>query len=216
MIKAVFFDNDGVLVDTEKHFCATNQEVFKQHGLDYSEADYVHYALGAGGGTDNFLRSNGFTPDQILEIRSKRNELFLQKISAENSAIAGAKELLITLKEKNIIIGVVTTSYRSMFDIMHQNTGFFPYFDFFITRDDCHRPKPDPEGYLLALKQAGVQLDEAIVVEDSARGITAAKAAGIRCIAVKSKYGDQCDLSAADQFVTSIPELSKIIFAKNK
>lgn len=216
MIKAVFFDNDGVLVDTEKHFCATNQEVFKQYGLDYSEEDYVHYALGAGGGTDNFLKSNGFSPAEILEIRSKRNELFLKKISAENSAIDGAKELLTELKQKGIIIGVVTTSYGAMFDIMHQNTGFFKYFDFFITRDDCQQHKPHPEGYLLALEKAGVRPDEAIVVEDSARGITAAKAAGLHCIAVKSKYGDQCDLSAADQFVTSIPELSKIIFAKKK
>src|SRR5207302_10843387 len=100
-------------------------------------------------------------------------------------SVAGAAEVLGALHGK-YRMGVVTTSTRDHFDLVHRSTGFTRYFDFVITSEDVTRLKPDPEPYLVAIRRSGLAPHECIAVEDSERGLTAAHAAGIACVVVPS------------------------------
>jgi HAD superfamily hydrolase (TIGR01509 family) len=86
-------------------------------------------------------------------------------------------------------MGIVTSSRSDHFALIHQRTGFLPYFRFVLTAGDYSRSKPDPDPYLRAIERSGVERDECLVIEDSERGLIAATAAGIRCIIVPNERG---------------------------
>ena len=84
-------------------------------------------------------------------------------------------------------MGIVTSSRRDHFEIIHRGTGLLPYFDFVVTADDCPRTKPCPDPYLRAIEASGVDPAAGVAVEDSERGLEAATAAGLRCVIVPSR-----------------------------
>ena len=84
-------------------------------------------------------------------------------------------------------MGIVTSSRRDHFEIIHRGTGLLPYFDFVVTADDCPRTKPCPDPYLRAIEASRVDPASGVAVEDSARGLEAATAAGLRCVIVPSR-----------------------------
>jgi HAD superfamily hydrolase (TIGR01509 family) len=84
-------------------------------------------------------------------------------------------------------MGVVTSSRKDHFDLIHARTGLLKYFDFALTADDVDRVKPDPELYRLGVARIGSGADRCVAIEDSERGLTAALEAGVRCIAVPSR-----------------------------
>ena len=94
------------------------------------------------------------------------------------------------------------------FDIIHQASGLLQYFDFVLAREDYGKSKPDPEPYLAAVARSGVAPERCVAVEDSARGLTAAKAAGIACIMVPTDFTRALDFSAADKVLGSVQEVA--------
>ena len=95
----------------------------------------------------------------------------------------GVEDTLRHLQGK-AIMGVVTSCRKEHFEIIHSGTGLLHFFDFVLTRDNYKKSKPNPEPYLTALSQTGLEPQDCIVVEDTERGLAAAKAAGIRCLVV--------------------------------
>jgi HAD superfamily hydrolase (TIGR01509 family) len=88
-------------------------------------------------------------------------------------------------------MGIVTSSRRDHFEIIHSRTGILPYFHFCLTIEDYEKAKPDPEPYIKAIEKSGFKPDECLAVEDSERGLAAAVAAGLRCMVVpRSLTGD--------------------------
>ncbi|NIQ96969.1 MAG: HAD family hydrolase, partial [Desulfuromonadales bacterium] len=86
-------------------------------------------------------------------------------------------------------MAIVTSSLRHHFDIIHEKSGLLPFFDFVLTREDYKHSKPHPEPYLTALQQLGIAPHHALVVEDSERGLHAARRAEIPCVVVAEKAG---------------------------
>ncbi|GAB6097364.1 HAD family phosphatase [Desulfatiferula olefinivorans] len=190
MIKAILWDNDGVLVDTEKLFFRATRETLAEVGMDLSQEMFVEFSLVRGYGLAEYLTRGGLDAEGWETLRFRRNRRYAELLSgARNTLMDGTREALDALHGR-YIMGIVTSSRREHFEIIHQSTGILSYVDFVITSDDCEQTKPHPEPYLKGLARAGVAPDEAVAVEDSARGLVAANRAGLRCLMIPHALSD--------------------------
>ncbi|HEV7814256.1 MAG TPA: HAD family phosphatase [Janthinobacterium sp.] len=179
MIKGILWDNDGVLVDTERLFYAANRDLFLQHGIRLSEADFFNWFLKENCGAWHLLSAQGISEEQIALYRDERNRLYGAALAAEaNLGIARVAGLLQRCAAR-LAMGIVTSSTREHFDIIHGRLDLLRHFQFVVTNADYAQSKPHPEPYLLGLKKLGLAAGECLVVEDSPRGLQAAVAAGL-------------------------------------
>lgn len=209
MIKAIFWDNDGVLVDTERLYFQANQEVFASAGLALSERDYLQLFLRQDKGAWHLLEAQGVQPDEIQRLRDERNERYSQLLSREARVIDGVTDVLESLHGK-YLMGIVTSSRRDHFDVIHGRTDLLKYFDFVLTSGDFKRSKPHPDPYLMAIERSGLQPDECIAIEDSERGLEAATLAGIRCIVIPTALTRGCDFASAHRVVSSVTDVPEL------
>ena len=126
--------------------------------------------------------------------------------------IEGAAETL-ELLSKHYFMAVVTSAYREHFEAIHQRSGFLKYFEFVLANGDYKRSKPEPDPYLLALERSGFDASDCIVVEDSERGLRAAKAAGIDCWVIETPMTINSDFSLADKRFNSLVEVREALLS---
>ncbi len=183
VIRAILWDNDGVLVDTEHLYFQATQRVMASAGVELTEQLYVDHFLVEGRGAWHLLEDRGVSAEEIARLRDARNDLYGHLLREEPRAIPGVAETLQALRGR-YVMGVVTSSRKDHFDLIHEQTGLLQYFDFVLTAGDYPRTKPHPDPYLAAVARSGVDADACIAIEDSERGLEAATAAGVRCIVV--------------------------------
>lgn len=182
MLKAVFFDNDGVLVDTEPLYFAVTREVLAEVGTEVSEAQFIDLSLRQGRSIFDLVR--GRCDEGAIEaLRQRRNARYAAQLAAGVPPLDGIAEVLGAL-HRRARLAVVTSSNPEHFDVIHATSGLLPFFEFAVTNRDYARSKPHPDPYLAALARAGCRPDEAVAIEDSERGLAAARAAGVRCLVV--------------------------------
>lgn len=209
-IKAVFFDNDGILVDTEKLYFEATKRVFGKMGIELTVDMYVEYFLVNSQGTRHLAKAKGYNEEQISLLRKERNELYANMLSTDSQVIPGAADVVKELHGK-YNLGIVTSSRKDHFDIIHSRTDLLKYFDFTLTSDDYKNTKPDPEPYIKATEKSGYGKDECIVVEDSLRGLIAARKAGLKCCVIPTELTKFSDFSEADFILNDISELPGIL-----
>ena len=210
-VKAVFLDNDGVLVDTECLYFEANRVVYSRFGIELTEECYIENFLKNSKGAWHLFKEKGFTEERISQLREGRNRIYLKLLEEKAGAIDGAENVLKQLYGKKII-GVVTSSRKDHFEIIHKKTGFNKYFDFVLTSDDYEHTKPNPEPYIKAIEKSGMNKEECIAVEDSERGLRAALAAGIRCYVIPTHLTKNSDFTGAEKVLKNIDEIIPIIF----
>jgi len=206
MYRAILFDNDGILVDTERYYFQANRMVMREHGLDLSAEQYFQFFLKENRGMWHLMEARGFAPDNITRLRSSRNEHYASLLASEDISIPGAESVLAALAAR-FKIGVVTSSRRDHFSIIHERTGFAKYFDFVIAEGDYALSKPDPDPYRVAVQRSGFSAQECLAIEDSPRGLQAAKAANLACWVIPSELTRSGNFSTADRVLSSIGEL---------
>ena len=206
MIRTIFWDNDGVLVDTERLYFQTTKEVFAGIGIGLTREQYIEHVLVGGNGTWHMATEKGFSAAEVERLREERNDRYVDLLTREKLVIDGVREVLDSLYGR-YSMGIVTSSQRHPLEIIHRATGLMDYFDFVITANDCTRLKPDPEPYLTAVERSGTAKDECIIVEDSQRGLAAAMSAGIRCMVVPGELTRGSDFSGAYRVLGSIREI---------
>lgn len=210
MKKYILFDNDGVLVHTEPLYFKANiiaLEEFFNISLEFEE-----YMKIMSEGTTVWQKAlnKGFSQDKINNARNQRNLYYQNFLRTENILIPQVKEVLEKLSKK-YKMGIVTTSRRVDFEIIHKNLGIVDYMDFVLCEEDYNYAKPHPEPYLKGLEIFKANKDEAIVIEDSTRGLTAAYKAGIECVIVKNEFTRTQDFSKASYFIDNLKELETIL-----
>lgn len=210
MIKALFFDNDGVLVDTEKYFFKSTQQIMAKIGVDLSEEDFIKLTLIDNQGAWKYAREKNIPEEGINELRKERNLLYAGYLENETLIIPGVEKALKQLSKK-YKLGIVTSSKRNHFEIIHRSNRILHYFDFVLTIEDYLKSKPHPEPYLKALELSGCRREECVVVEDSERGLLAAYEAGIKCIIIPNPLTKNCDFSKAWKVLENIDQLVKIL-----
>jgi HAD superfamily hydrolase (TIGR01509 family) len=210
MKKYILFDNDGVLVHTEPLYFKANIQALKEF-FDV-ELEFEEYMKIMSEGTTVWQKAlnKGFSFAEVEIARNKRNEYYQNFLKTENILIDGVKDVLKELS-KDYKMGIVTTSRRVDFEIIHKNLGIVDFMDFVLCEEDYNFAKPHPEPYLKGLELFKANKQEAIVVEDSTRGLTAAHKAGIECVIVKNEFTLTQDFSKASYFIETLKELKTIL-----
>jgi HAD superfamily hydrolase (TIGR01509 family) len=208
--KYILFDNDGVLVHTEPLYFKANIKALKEF-FDIS-LEFEEYMKIMSEGTTVWQKAcdRGFSQKEIQIARNKRNGYYQEYLKSENILIDGVKEVLKELS-KNYKMAIITTSRRVDFEIIHKDLGIVDFMDFVLCEEDYEFAKPHPQPYLKGLEIFGAAKNEAIVVEDSKRGLTAAYRAGIECVIVKNDFTTTQDFSQATFFIESLKQLKTIL-----
>lgn len=206
MKKAIFWDNDGVLVNTEHLYYEASKQILLSVGINLTMDQYIEYFLKKSKGAWHLAANKGLSEAEINKLKADRNEIYGQLLSKQSNIIDGVKETLEYLNGR-YYMGIVTSSKRNHFDIIHQKTGLLPYFNFVIANEDYQKSKPDPEPYQLAIKQSGYKCEECIAIEDSERGLKSAKAAGISCFIIPNGLTTESDFSTADKILSNVREI---------
>jgi HAD superfamily hydrolase (TIGR01509 family) len=210
MIKTIFWDNDGVLVDTEKLYYRANKEIFAKMEIKLSEEIYIEFFLKKGFGTWHLAEAKGFTKEQIAAFHLERDALYSHLLSTEMRVIDGAEETLQKLNDR-FKMGIVTSSQKKHFEIIHNNTDLLKYFDIVVASGDYIKSKPAPDPYLKAVEISGFHNEECIAVEDSERGLKAALKAGICCYVIPTELTKSCDFTGAKKILRKISEISDVL-----
>ncbi|MBP1155449.1 MULTISPECIES: HAD family hydrolase [unclassified Paenibacillus] len=208
MIKAVVFDFDGLILDTETPEFESYQEMYLQEGCELT-LDIWGQCVGTG--------PEAFNPYDDLEMRMGRT---LDKAAArhrrkldyeEKMRLAdvrpGVRAYLQEAKDMGLRIGLASSSSRAWVTGYLERFGLLPWFECIRTSDDVTCVKPDPELYLKALKGLGVRPEEAVAFEDSPNGTLAAKRAGMRCVIVPNSVTAGLTFGEHDQRLNSMEQL---------
>ena len=208
MIRAVIFDFDGLILDTEAPEFQTWQEIYQVHGC---ELLLEVWATGLGTSAD------AFDPYTHLEaqlgrlidraaIRQQRRQRYLELLGAK-VVLPGVREYIAEAKRLGLQLGVASSSSRTWVVGHLSELGLSAYFDCIKCRDDVPRVKPDPALYQAVVEAFALQPHQAIALEDSPNGITAAKRAGLFCVAVPNPLTRHLSLAHADLLVSSLADL---------
>jgi len=204
--KAILFDNDGVLVDTERLYYQANREMFRAAGFELTPEIYQQFYLRQNCGAWHLAEQAGTDPEKFPAMREARNKSYSKLLAAEEILIPGVLEAVKTLSAR-YTVGVVTSSRRDHFNIIHRRTGLLPYFKFVVAEGDYANSKPSPEPYLAGIERSGAEAESCLAVEDTERGLAAAVGAGLKCWIIPSPLTSRQDFSAADAVLDSISDL---------
>jgi len=208
MFEAILFDNDGVLVDTEKrHVLACQEIVEEMFGFSYSLKDYQEYGYTNGTGTSGWLRDKEISEEEIARFQELRNVRYVEFLADRIEPMSGVWEVLKFLRERNIPRAVVTATPRPHLEFSHSQTGLLEEFRFAICNKEVPRSKPFPDGYLAAAEKLGIPPVKCLVLEDSPRGVAAGKVAGMTVWAIPSGQTKELDFSLADEVFESLDEV---------
>jgi len=210
MFKAILWDNDGVLVDTEKLYYWANKKLLARYQIELTEELFRDLYLTQSTGAWHLIPGINSQSLEISDLRNERNAMYIEMLQTEDFSIPGVEQALESLVDR-YAMAVVTSSLRKHFDIIHRHTNYLRFFDFVLTREDYNQSKPDPEPYLKALELLAIDPDEALVIEDSQRGIMAAKGAGLTCWAVPNRLSTHGDFSQADRVLSNIGEVARLL-----
>ena len=210
MVEAILWDNDGVLVDTERLYFKATQQALKLAGVDLSLDLYKDVSLRQGAGLFYLASERGYTDAQVAELRAKRDDIYTELLQAEPLLFPAVYETLSELHKK-YRMAIVTSSRRIHFDVMHEATKIEGFFEFVLAREDYLNSKPEPEPYLTAMQKPGLPAEKCVAIEDTERGLVAARDAGLRCIVIPHAFTQECKFEGAEAVLKSIAELPALL-----
>jgi len=210
MVEAILWDNDGVIVDTERLYFKATQQALKLAGVDLSLDLYKDVSLRQGAGLFYLAAERGYTNEQVVGLRAQRDDIYTELLRAEQLLFPEVYETLRELHKK-YRMAIVTSSHRIHFDVMHETTNIREFFEFVLAREDYVNSKPEPEPYLTAMQKLGLPAEKCVAIEDTERGLIAAKAAGLRCITIPHEFTQECRFEGAEAVLTNVTELSALL-----
>lgn len=207
MFDGIFWDNDGVLMETEHLYYQANAEALAGAGVQLSLDDFRRISLRRGESVLGLAAGQG---DNATELRRVRDEIYFRLLGEDARVIPGVRDTLERLHGR-LPMAIVTSCRRENFLQMHRGSQLLDYFDFILTREDYHASKPDPEPYLTACARAGLHPGRCLAIEDSERGVTAAARAGLAVAAIPGAMNRGGDFSAARWLLDGIRELPALL-----
>jgi len=203
--RAVIFDMDGLLLDTETLWHGAEVELFRRHGGDFTWDDKMAVMGTSFDQTAHYFSERlGASPAEGRALVAEMVEIMRESLTRQVEGRPGAIELVERLRGR-IPLALASNSGRLLVDTALATAKLTDVFDAVISSDDVAHGKPAPDIYLLACERLGVSPAEALALEDSPTGIAAAKAAGLACIGVPQFA--ETDVSAADRVIDSLEEL---------
>jgi HAD superfamily hydrolase (TIGR01509 family) len=208
VIRAIVFDFDGLILDTEEPIYQSWLEVYRAHG---EELPFERWIQIVGSTTAGFHPQHHLEerlgrplPQEVLERRiGRRTEMILA-----NPVLPGVLETIAAARQMGLKLGVASSSTADWVRGHLARLGMLDQFDCVRCRDDVAHAKPEPDLYVAVLECLGVAASDAIAIEDSPNGVAAAKRAGMLCVAIPNSITARLDLSQADLLLNSLAEVS--------
>lgn len=213
MITHLLFDHDGVLVDTENWYFEATREALTRLDVIVTFDDYKQHLVDGTSSWSGATRK-GTTEAEIAAARAWRDERYQYYLQREDIDIPGVADVLDELGQR-FQMAVITTSKRSDFELIHRERTLLDSMAFVLCREDYDRAKPHAEPYETGLRRFGVGPENAVVIEDSKRGLASAEAAGIRTIKVHNEFVAH-QQAASDYAIQSLQELPELLSRINK
>jgi beta-phosphoglucomutase family hydrolase len=203
---AVIFDMDGTLVATTEGDFLAWQKLFLQYGRHLSFADY--FPLLGRKSVDVVQHVLGLEGDEAQTAMHRKMEFF-EDVVREKGIVTmpNAEAFLQEIKGLNIPIALATSSRKMKMKLVMKESGLAKYFSVFVTGEEVVNGKPNPDIFLLAAERLNVHPSHCLVLEDAVSGVTAAKSAGMKCVAITSTH-QEVDLTEADLVIKDFSELS--------
>ena len=207
MIKALIFDFDGLILDTESPDYRSWQETYRAHGCSLPLAKWAGW-IGSTSAFDpyGYLEQQLGQPVDRAAVRAQRRARFAE-LMALQSLLPGVERTILEAKRLGLKLGVASSASGAWVLGYLGQLGIETQFDCIKCADDVEYVKPDPALYLAALRALQVKAHEAVALEDSPNGVLAAKRADIFCVAVPNWLTRQLSLDLADLQLSSLAEL---------
>ena len=180
---AIFFDMDGLMVDSEPLWLESESEITAGYGYRWQAQDQVACLGGPLSRVGEYMSARCQGIESPAYFTQKLIDLQCAKLRGQTPLMPGAIELVRELQAKGIATGLVSASPRNIVDAVLDNLGGSP-FPFSISADDVVNTKPHPDAYLLAARKSGAEISHSLIFEDSLTGVAAAQASGAWLIAV--------------------------------
>lgn len=202
---AVIFDNDGLTLDTELTYTRAEAALYQRYGTEFT-LDHKREMLGTSGVKSGLAMERHLDqPGRAAELHDELRELVHAELDgAAIEPMPGARELIAALRAHGVPLGLATNSGRKFATRALRSAGVFECFDAVVSAEEVEHPKPAPDVYLEAAARLGADPAGCVALEDSATGVSAARAAGMTVVGVPSFPG--LDLAAANLVVPSLAD----------
>ncbi len=209
MIKAVIFDMDGVLVNSEPHHFAVEKILLNDLGISVTDREVDSFVGLALNKMWQRIKDSYHLKENIEELVKKDTEFRVSYFSdlEKLDPIEGVKELISSISDEKLKTAVASSSHSRFISTVLEKTGLSGCFPLLISGFDVEHGKPFPDIFLKTASLLGVRPEDCVVVEDSCNGIKGAKAAGMKCIAYRNPESGNQDLSEADMIIDSFSEI---------
>ena len=203
MIRALVFDFDGLILDTETPLIDAYAEVHRRHGVAFDRAVFLRSVGHADYAFDPW---HGFSPHTDRAALEREQRTFKDELMLRLPILPGVIALLDDARAAGLKIGLASNSEHWWVDGHLKRLGLFERFDFIACREDAPSPKPEPDLYKLVLARFGLRGHQAIAFEDSHTGSIAAKRANLWAVAAPNESTAHHDFAHVDLKVTSLAE----------
>lgn len=206
-LEAVLWDLDGVIADTGPYHCRAWQDVFRKRGVDFTEEDFKRYF---GQRNDTIIRSTlggSISPEELDTIAAEKEENYRRRVAGNIKPLPGATELIGALRERGVKLAIASSAPLENVQLILQGLGISNYFQAIVWGREVAEGKPAPQVFLLAATKLGVGPRDCVVIEDAVAGVTAAKRAGMKCVAVTNSHS-RSSLQEADLIVDTLEAIS--------
>ncbi|WP_196602905.1 HAD family hydrolase [Pectinatus frisingensis] len=210
-MKAVIFDMDGVIVDSEAIHIKTKMQTLREYGINCTQQDCLPYFGRSSRAFFSDFITQAASSISLDEIVARKHQLFLEYI-ADNDAVHPVKGAIALIKDfhnRQVPLALASSSVRRNIEMFLKRFGIYDCFDVVMSGAELLHSKPNPEIYLLTAKKLGIKPQECAVIEDAEAGVTAAKRAGNYCVAYCNPDYRDCgqNVSAADVQVDSLNDI---------
>lgn len=212
MIKAIIWDMDGVIIDSETHYQRLEKEFLGRLGIFADTAVLASY-MGMPFSQYFPILAEKYGSSKSIDEAALEYQSFIEELYKDHvTLIPGVEEVFPGLSSL-YRFGLATSTTRKLADQVLLKFNLLKYFSERTHGDEVKHGKPDPEIFNLSMRKLGVSKDEAVIIEDSENGMKAGKASGAKVIGYKGHHNKDLDFSEADFVIKDLREISKIVEA---
>ena len=209
MIKALIFDFDGLIMDTESPAVDGWKAIYAEYGVEFPMQAWITAVVGVDAANFDAAAHLAALTGLSLDQEALRSRALTYRLQVQSTlpALPGVNDYIKTARRLGLRLAVASSSYRARLDGYLHQLGLFDEFDLILCREDVLHIKPAPDLFLKTLDVLKLRKDEALILEDSPNGVLAANRAGVRVVAVPNPITAHASLAGASLLLPSLADL---------